>query len=102
MIRFGRPSLLGAMRRHPADRVAREEQQVHAGVAHLLDAAELADVPVLVVADAEERLALQAAIGREHVAVGAVGHVVAVLLQPVGQRELEAAGTRPSRRSAGR
>ena len=27
--------------------------------------------------------------GAEHVAVGAVGHVVAVLLQPVGQRELE-------------
>ena len=89
MIRLGRPSRLGAERRDPADGVAREEQQVHAGVAHPLDAPELADVPVLVVADADERLALQAAIGREHVAVGAIGHVVAVLLEPVGQRELE-------------
>ena len=34
-------------------------------------------------------LHLQAAVGREHVAVGAIGHVVAVLLEPVGQRELE-------------
>ena len=89
MIRLGRPSLLGAERRDPADGVAREEQQVHAGVAHLLDAAELADVPVFVVADADERLALQAAVGREHVAVGAIGDVVAVLLEPVGERELE-------------
>ena len=55
----------------------------------VVDALELADVPVLVVADADERLALQAVIGRDHVAVGAVGHVVAVLLEPVGQRELE-------------
>ena len=88
-MRLGRPSVLGAEGRHPADGVAREEQQVHARVAHRFDASILADVPVFVVADADERLALQAAVGREHVAVRAIGHVVAVLLEPVGERELE-------------
>ena len=45
-----------AQRRHPADGIAREKQQIHAGVAHLDDAVVLPAVPVFVVADADERL----------------------------------------------
>jgi hypothetical protein len=38
----------GTHRRDPADRVARQKQQIDAFVAHLLDAAKLANVPVTV------------------------------------------------------
>ena len=88
-MRLGRPSLAVAEGGDPANGVAGEKQQAHASVAHPLDAAELPDVPVFVVADAEECLAAQAAVGREHVAVRAIRHVVAVLLEPVSQRKLE-------------
>src|SRR5262249_17529796 len=46
----------------PADGVPREKEQVHASVAHPLDASELADIPVFVVADAHKCLALQSLI----------------------------------------
>jgi hypothetical protein len=49
----------------------------------------LADVPVLVVPHADPGLALQPPLGADHVAVGAIGHVVALLLEPVDQGELE-------------
>ena len=89
MIRLGRPSLLA--RNGVTQQMALPERnsRLTPVVAHPLDAPELPDVPVFVVADADERLALQAPVGREHVAVRAIGHVVAVLLEPVRQRELE-------------
>src|SRR5262249_39034756 len=62
-------------RRQPADGVAREEEQADARVAQLDDTVVGAAVPVFVVADAEKRLALEAALRGEHVAVGAVGDV---------------------------
>src|SRR5262245_39225577 len=69
----GTPVAAGPERGHPADRIARKEEQADAFVPHPLDAAILPDVPVLIVADAEERLALEAPVGREHVAIGAIG-----------------------------
>ena len=78
------------IRRDPANGIAREEQHVHPRVAQPLHAAELREVPVLVVTDAEEGFALQPAVGREEVAVRTVADVVAMLLKPVGQRKLVA------------
>jgi hypothetical protein len=70
MRRFGAPSKrFGEKRRHPAHGVAGKEEQVHARVPHLLHAVILADVPVLVVADADEGFALQTVIWRDHVAL---------------------------------
>ncbi len=89
MMRLGRPSL-------PAGSGVTQQTVLPERNSRLTPASrirstlsELADVPVLVVADADERLALEAAVGREHVAIGTIGHVVAVLFEPVGQRKLE-------------
>ena len=79
----------GSERGHPADCVAGQEQQRHTFIAHFLHALELPDIPVLIVADTDEHFALQSAIGREHVAVGAVCDVVPVLLEPIGQGKLQ-------------
>ena len=87
---LGPPVESRAHRRDPADGVAGEKEDVHARVAHRDDAAKCADVPVFIVADAEERPALQAAFGRVHVAVRAIGDVVAVLFEPVGHGEFKA------------
>ena len=48
----------------------------------------LANVPVFVVADAEEDFGTQRLLRIEHVAVRAIGDVVAMLFEPVGERKL--------------
>ena len=71
------------------DRVAAQPEHVDARLDGRLRRVVLRQVPVLVVADAEEHLAPRDLRRVQAVAVGAVGHVVAVLFQEVGQRLLE-------------
>ena len=84
------------------DRIAAEEAQAHAAVARAGDVVHHRAGPVLVVADGEKSLHAQQAVG---VAMGVdvrdVRHVVAVLLEPEGQRKLpeqELAGAVAERR----
>ena len=53
----------------PADRVARQEQHVYTSVPQGCHAMVLAHIPVFVVPGTDEGLALEASLGREHVAV---------------------------------
>lgn len=78
------PAVIARTKRgDPADGVTRKKPQVHAAVAQHLDAGELADIPVFIVTDADERLALKLAIGSEQVAIGTIGNVVTVLFEEV-------------------
>ena len=88
-MRFGRPSLLSRNGVTQQTEFPERNSRLTPALRMPLDTSELADVPILVVAHADKRLALEPMVGREHVAVGAIAHVVAVLFQPVGQWKLE-------------
>ena len=92
----------GPKGRHPANSVAGKKQEIHAWVAHPLDTAKLSNIPILVVPDADERLAFQPAVWRKHVAVRTIRNIVTMLFQPIRQREFEAEGIRQNRKSADR
>ena len=76
-----------SQRAHPAHAVAGQKQQTDSFIPHSSDAVMLAAIPVFIVPDADERLALQAPVRREHVAVRAVRDVVSMLFEPIRHRK---------------
>ena len=79
-----------AVRGDPTDGIAREKEQVDARVSQLDHAFVLLDVPILIMAHAQERLAFQASIRRQHIAVRAIRDVISLLFQPIRHGEFEA------------
>ena len=83
--------MLGCQARLPVDLVAAPEGEVDAGVARRLDVGPLLPRPVFVMADAQEHLVvLDQAAEAVGIHAGHVGDVVAVLLQPLDGRVLDA------------
>ena len=71
-----------------ANRVAGKEQGIDTLLDEFFDAVILSEIPILIVSNTDEGFAFEDSIRRQKIPVGGIADVVAVLFQPIGQREL--------------